>query len=519
MRIGPRTDAFGMTEQTPDPASLTGRIAQSTGWIVAWRFATRNLGLLSTLVLVRLLDPSDFGLVALGTAFAATVDALSAFGVQDALMRLPSPTRDSYDTAFSLGVLRGFLTALLIAGSAWPVADFFKEPRLIAVLLALAAGTVITAFENIGTVDFRRHMTFRKEFHLQVLSRIVGVGLTIIIALIWHNYWALIGGILVTRIARLALSYAMSAYRPSFTLRAWHGLIGFSTWNWAVMVLSQVRDRAESFVIGRALTTSDVAIFSVGQEIGSLPVTEVIEPLHRALFSAFVLLNNSSEKPRKLYLDTVEAGFLIILPAGVGISLVADPLVRLMLGDKWLVAIPIVQIMAAVGTISVFRLISDAFYSAAGNLRLTFALTAISAIVRVPLLMVLVSWYGLTGGAVALGIASLIDQVLYLGITLPRLGIAVSELAGRLWRAVLACLVMVAILWLLGLAWNPTLTVGVMPIATDLFGRSGLGALIYTGALAALWLTAGRPDGAERYLLRIACKLGGKLGIPAVTRS
>ena len=104
----------------------------------------------------------------------------------------------------------------------------------------------------------------------------------------------------MTRIARLVQSYIMSTFRPRLTLRAWHGLVAFSTWNWAVMVLSQVRDRAESFVIGRSLTTADVAVFSVGQEIGSLPVTEVIEPLHRALFSAFVLVNNASEKPRKL---------------------------------------------------------------------------------------------------------------------------------------------------------------------------------------------------------------------------
>ncbi len=507
-----------MTESAPDPASLTGRIASSTGWIVAWRFATRNLGLLSTLILVRLLDPEDFGLVALGTAFAATVDALSAFGVQDALMRLSSPTRDAYDTAFGLGILRGLLTALIIAGGAWPTATFFNEPRLTYVLLALALGTLITAFENIGTVDFRRHMTFRKEFHLQVLSRIVGVVLTIAVAVVWHNYWALIAGNLVTRIARLAQSYIMSLYRPRFALGAWRDLIGFSLWNWAVTVLAQVRDRAENFVIGRVLTTTDVAVFSVGQEIGTLPVTEVIEPLHRALFSAFVLLNNASEKPRKLYLDTMEAAFLIVLPAGVGISLVADPLVKLMLGERWLAAIPIVQIMAAVSTIAVFRLVSDAFYSAAGNLKLTFAMVGISAAVRVPLLWLLVGWYGLTGAAIALGIASAIDQILYLGATLPRMGIGVGELSGRLWRACGACLAMVGCLNAMDMAWVPATATGTWSVAADLLGRCGIGAVAYTATAAGLWYLAGRPDGAERYLLRVGGKLAAKSRISGMVR-
>jgi lipopolysaccharide exporter len=508
-----------MTESAPDPAALTSRIATSTGWIVAWRFATRNLGLVSTLILVRLLAPADFGLVALGTAFAATVDALSAFGVQDALMRLPSPTRATYDTAFGLGILRALVTALVIAACAEPTAIFFNEPRLVYVLLALAAATLISGFENIGTVDFRRHMTFRKEFHLQVLSRVVGVILTIAVAAVWHNYWALISGILVTRIARLAQSYIMSLYRPRFTLQAWRDLIGFSLWNWAVTVLAQVRDRAENFVIGRALTTTDVAVFSVGQEIGGLPVTEIIEPLHRALFSAFVLVNNAEEKPRKLYLDTMEAAFLIVLPAGIGISLVADPMVRLMLGERWLAAIPIVQITAAISTITVFRLVSDALYSAAGNLQLTFLFVSISTAVRIPLLLFLVPRYGLIGAAAALGVASAIDQILYLGATLPRLGIAAVELAARLWRAIVACMAMVASMSVLGLAWTATTAAGLWPLVLDVFGRSGIGALAYIVVLTLLWLLAGRPDGAERYLLRMICKARGKFGIPGMARS
>ncbi len=502
-----------MTEAAPDPASLTGRIATSTGWIVAWRFATRNLGLLSTLILVRLLEPTDFGLVALGTAFAATVDALSAFGVQDALMRLPSTTRDTYDTAFGLGILRGLLTAMIIAAVAWPTAAFLKEPRLVLVLLALAIATLISGFENIGTVDFRRHMTFRKEFHLQVLSRIAGVALTIVLAVIWRNYWALIGGILVTRVARLIQSYTISVYRPRFSLRAWRDLIGFSLWNWAVSLISQIRDRADNFMIGRVLTTTDVAVFSIGQEIGSLPLTEAIEPLHRALFSAFIVLNNANATPRKLYLDTIEAAFLIALPAGMGISLVADPMVRLMLGERWVAAIPIVQIAAAVSTVTMFRVISEAFYSAVGNLRMTLVMVTISVAVRIPLLWFLLARYGLIGAAIAVAIASLIDQLLYLWVTLPRMDIGAAELANRLWRASAGCLGMVAGLGILHMAWTPTIGVEQLSVAADLAIRCGIGTVIYAVSITAMWLAAGRSDGAERFLLGIAPKLSRKLEI------
>ena len=104
-----------MTESAAAPLSVSKRAAMGAGWIIAWRFATRNLGLLSTLILVRLLQPSDFGLVALATGFINSVDALSAIGVQDALVRAPGLDRNLYDTGFGLSVLRGCLTALAIA--------------------------------------------------------------------------------------------------------------------------------------------------------------------------------------------------------------------------------------------------------------------------------------------------------------------------------------------------------------------------------------------------------------------
>jgi lipopolysaccharide exporter len=94
-------------------------------------------------------------------------------------------------------------------------------------MLALSAGTLISAFENIGIIDFRRDLAFRKEFNMQLWSRVTGTVITIAVAIIWHSYWALVAGILTYRLARLLQSYLMSSYRPHITLRAWRRIIGF----------------------------------------------------------------------------------------------------------------------------------------------------------------------------------------------------------------------------------------------------------------------------------------------------
>lgn len=490
-----------MTEATSASPSVSQRAATSAGWIIAWRVATRNIGLLSTLILVRLLQPTDFGLVALATGFINSVDALSAIGVQDALVRAPKLDRDMYDTGFGISVLRGILTALLVAAIAWPVGGFFNDSRLTIVMLALSAGTLISAFDNIGIVDFRRNLAFRKEFDLQLWSRIAGVATTIAIAAAWHSYWALVAGILIFRVARLLQSYFMSSYRPRITFRAWRQLIGFSMWSWAQTILYQIRARSDGIVIGRLLGPMQVGVFSVGLELGSLPTTELVEPLGRALFPGFASLHNAAERLEGMFLGAVGLGFLLVLPAGVGISMVADPMVRLTLGEHWLAAVPVVQIMAVSGITAIYTHACGTLLNAIGRPRVTFNLVGLSTLVNLVALVLLVWSFGLPGAAVALMISSGLDVVGFLWVTLPRINVPLRRLVIPMVRPTIATAAMVLVLWQLGMAWTPSVLGGAMEYAEDAATRSVIGATCYGIVLAGSWVAAGRPDGAEQFAL------------------
>ncbi len=482
--------------------SVSQRAARGAGWIIAWRIATRNIGLVSTLILVRLLRPSDFGLVALATGFISSVDALSAIGVQDALVRTRQLNRDLYDTGFGLSVLRGLLTAVLIAAIAWPVATFFSDPRLTVVMLALSAGTLISAFENIGIIDFRRDLAFRKEFDMQLWSRLIGVAATITVAAVWRSYWALVAGILVYRAVRLFQSYLMSAYRPRFTVRAWRQIIGFSLWTWAQAMLYQARDRSDSIVIGRLLGTGQVGVFSVGLELGSLPTTELVEPLGRALFPGFASLHNTAGEMGTLFLGAIGLGLMVILPAGVGISMVADPMVRLSLGENWLAAVPVVQIMAIAGIAAIFTQTCANLLNAVGRPQVNFYISVVSALVKLGALLLLVPRFGLAGAAAAVLLACYADLGMLLWTTLPRVQVSLRQLAGISIRPVVATAAMAGILLYLGMAWTPSAAgSGVAGLAMDAAIRSAIGAGCYAVVLLGCWVAAGRPDGAERHVL------------------
>jgi lipopolysaccharide exporter len=123
---------------------------------------------------VRLLVPADFGLIALAAGFMQTIDGVMTLGVEVAVIRERAPSRDVYDTAFTINRLRGLLVGGLVA-AAFPTAGFFDEPRLAPVLLVVACLPVLDGAANIGAVDFRRDFAVHKEFAIMVLPKLGGI--------------------------------------------------------------------------------------------------------------------------------------------------------------------------------------------------------------------------------------------------------------------------------------------------------------------------------------------------------
>jgi len=498
----PDSVAMDKREGGEASASLSAKTAKGAGWMIGWRLATRNLGVISTLVLVRLLSPADFGLIALASGFIGMIDALSTLGPQDVIVREPAPDRDMYDTAFTMNCLRNIVTAVIVASAAWPVAAFFSEPRLVPVLLALSLGTLVTACENIGIVDFLRDLAFHKEFRLRLTARVVGMILTIGFAVLWRNYWALVIGMLATNLVRVVQSYTMSPYRPRLTLQRWRQIIGFSLWVWGSTLTTIIWDKIDSIVIGRFLGTTAVGIFALGWEVGCMPLNELVVPLNRVLFSGLSEANRSGHLAAQVYMRVLAALALLTLPAGVGISLVAAPLIRLGMGEKWLSAVPLIQIMAVAAAIATPAFLAEALFRAEGKPSVNFRIGAVVACVKAIACIALVFAFGLRGGAVALTLSLVVQQFLYIAAMRPQTGGGIGKILGETWRPVIATAVMAAILAACGLGWEQNAG-GTAAAVRTLLVACPAGALVYIVTLLGIWFAQGRPEGGERDVLRL----------------
>ena len=470
-------------------------MAAGAFWTVGLRFAVRLLGLVSLVVLARLLTPADFGLVALATLLAASIELLGSFNFEVWLIRHPAAGRDHYDTVWTLSVLRGAVTALLLTLVAQPAAAFFDEPRLAAVLMIIGVAAAVGALRNVGVIDFQKRLQFDKDFLLLVGGKLGGFCVTVATAWAWRSYWALVAGLVAQRLFDLALSYRLHPYRPRFSLRCWHEAFHFSKWLLASNLLNFIYNRADTFIFGKLLNSQTLGLYTVAREVADLAVTELVMPVRRVLLPGYAQMSGDAPTLRRGFVDSFAVIVLIGLPLAAGIGLTAEPLVRVLLGARWLEAVPLVQILAVYGIASVGFANQGPVLLALGHARLASLLLGLGVALLIPA----VAWaglrFGVQGGAWALGVVNVLLLATGLTATLRVLGVTFGQVLSQIWRSVAATALMAVAVSAVQLSLHG------LPALLQLAACVAAGAVSYAAALLVLWWLSGRDPGPERALL------------------
>jgi len=475
------------------------KVTSGSIWMLSFKLTERSLGLINTIVLARLLVPADFGLVAMATAVVAILEIFSNFNFDTFLIRHPEVDRRHYDTAWTLNVLIGLCIASVLVAIAPLMADFYKEPRLRWVLSALALAALVQGFENIGVVAFRKEMQFRKEFMLQVGKKLAGFTVTLIAALVFRTYWALVAGIIVSRLAGMLLSYLTHPYRPRFSLAAPSELFHFSKWLLGNNIANLGRDRSSDFIVGRIAGPQSLGLYNIAQEIVTLPTTELVAPVNRAAYPAYARLLNDLGGLRYTYLQMVSMVALVALPAAVGLGLTAHIFVPILLGPKWMDAVPLMQILAAGGAISALQSSSWSVFLALGKARTVTFLGLGSLVVMLPMLVALTWWHGAQGAAIAQLIIMCLLVVVTYALLLHDLKMKLTALLARFWRPLVGMATMAAGVLALEAQWPFAASFAAQCLR--LASAVVTGAATYCCTVLALWWLAGKPEGGERLIL------------------
>ena len=475
---------------------LGQQIAKGATWMVLQRMAVRGIGLLSTVILARLLIPEDFGLVALATGLIVVIDCLLEMGFETALIQQQTDDKTQYNTAWTLSVIRGAVMGAALLLAARPLAHLYDDPRLIQIVAWLAVSTIISGFQNIGCIEFRRELQFDREFTLLVWSKVISFLVTLILALTWGDYRALVAGIVVGKAVTVNMSYIMHPYRPSLSLKGYKSFLHFSKWLGANNISVVVHQRLDTFVIGKILGTGPLGFYTVAYEISNLATTELIWPITRVLFPGFAKIAGDRPRLARGFLDSISALAFLAIPLGVGIALTAPHIVGIFLGEKWTVVVPLIQILTLYGLINLPTANSSSLYLAIGRPDVLVKRSFPSVLALVPGLIFGAMKFGSVGTAWALVLAACVNFVMNFHFIRRELGVGIPEALQACKRPALAAFVMFVVVAALEHIW-PTET-QIVPLILQAGVISIVGASTYFAVALGLWIWAGRPQSAEQ---------------------
>ena len=446
-------------------------------WIVANNTTDRLLRTVRVVVLARLLTPHDFGLVAIALTLVTLYSSLSDLGTKLTLIRRQDRAHELFDTTWTLGVIRGGLGSALQLVLASTLTTFFRAPDALGIIQALAALPILRALRNVAMVELRGDLRFGPQYIMRSATLLAEIGVTVPLAIMLGNAWALVSGMLTASLVQVLLSYRLHPYRPTLRLdRAQlRELAELGRWMVGTRVLAKLLGFGVPAVVGRALGVEAVGLFGMASRGGDLPKSQVTKIVGVVTVVAYAKLQGSPERLRGAYLRTLRLVAVVATPLAAGVVLYGGALIEIVLGSQWHRAGPLLQVMGVYGLVRALGDTTDSLFTGTGRPWLRTWVQATELLVVAALLGPLVVWGGIVGVAWAVTVGAIGAEGLAFALTLRVLDLSARKLLEALAWPIGACLPVAALpLVLAARAEAPTALAGVLTLSACVYVASML---------------------------------------------
>ncbi len=367
---------------------LKGR-AISSGIITAMaQFAGFGLNLVSIMILSRLLNPLDFGLVAMVTTVTGFLRIFNDAGLSTATIQREGITHAQVSNLFWTNVALGAIASLILALSAPVVAWFYREPRLISVTLALCVTFLITSSTVQHLALLKRQMQFKVVALIEVGAMLAGVLVGIGMALLKCGYWSLVGMQLTTPVAAFLLAWSLSHWRPQWPARGskTRSLLGFGANLTASSFLWSLAKGSDSLLIGRFFGSAALGLYSRAGALLIRPLAQAMSPLEAIFVPTLSRLQGQPERYRRAVFQVFEivavtsflfSGLLLVLAA---------PVTLVVLGPKWEGAAAILAAFTPVALYTPIVSVAGWLFTSQGRGRDFLVMSVVSSLVTDPVI-------------------------------------------------------------------------------------------------------------------------------------
>jgi teichuronic acid exporter len=383
--------------------NIKGRVILSLFWKFMERGGVQGIQFILQIVLARLLLPEQFGIIAIVTVFITISNIFVQSGFNTALIQKKDADDTDFSSVFYLSLFVAILQYIILYTTVPYIAAFYHEPQLIPVLRVLAVTLFLGAINSVQNAVISRKMDFKKLFFSSFGSIIISGTVGIVLAYAKFNVWALVAQQITQQLLVTVILWFTVKWRPKL-LFSFKSVKRLFSYGWKLVVSSLVDTlymNLDSLIIGKMYSSDMLAFFNRGKQFPALIVSNINGTIKSVMLPAIASQQDNRIAVKNMVRRSIVTSTFLIFPMMVGLATFAEPLVKILLTEKWISTVPYLQIYCAIYALWPIHTANLQAINALGRSDIYLKLEIIKKIIGLAILGVTVFW-GLS--AIALGV-------------------------------------------------------------------------------------------------------------------
>lgn len=322
---------------------------QSVGSSLFWKFFERGgvqvIQFIISLIIARILDPKAYGAIALLTVFISLARVFVQSGLSSALVQKKDADDVDFSSVFFYSLTLAAILYAVLFFAATPIANYYGMPVLKNVLRVLALTLFPGAVNSIQVAYLSKNMQFKKQFYSSLIAATLSGGVGIAMALLGFGAWALVGQQLGYQTLIMLILFVLAKWKPrlKFSFKKTKGLLKFGGKILGATLIDTLYHNAESLFISKKYDAETLAFFNKGKQFPLIIVDNLDGAMQSVMFAAYSKNKDDVAVVKQMLRKAISLSTYLVFPAMIGLALVAQPLIRLTLGEKWLFCVPFLQ--------------------------------------------------------------------------------------------------------------------------------------------------------------------------------
>ena len=382
---------------------------RGVGWIGSLRIFTRIISFARTAIIARILSPEQFGLFGIASLALILIEILTETGINVFLVQEKEKIEKYISTAWIVSIVRGILIFLTLIILAPVIGNFYSSPNAVILLFIVSFVPLIRGFINPAVAIFQKELQFSKEFYYRSSIFFVESVVAVVLVLKTHAPEGLVWGLVAGALYEVIVSFIIirPAPRFSFNFTLMKNVISRGKWVTFSGIFSYLFHNGDNIVIGKMKGVGALGIYDMAYRISMLPITEVADVVAKVTFPVYVKIAHDKKRLQKAFIKSLVVVSMLCLPIGAIFILFPKEIILILLGNKWLEAAQVLQVLAIFGVVRAISGVSSSVFFAVQKQEYTTVITLVSFATLAISIIPFVNMFGLIGAGLAAVLGSL----------------------------------------------------------------------------------------------------------------